>query len=94
MTKWYYKNSENYKRQSANISSPNFPYMSWLDYKRKFHIVKYYPTFNMYINYRSASNGGFVRFATLLLCRVPLMRHGRTSFITRSETAQLDRNFV
>ena len=52
MTKWYYKNSENYKRQSANISSPNFPYMSWLDYKRKFHIVKYYPTYNMYMNYR------------------------------------------
>lgn len=52
MTKWYYKNSENYKRQSANISSPNFPYMSWLDYKRKFRIVKYYPTYNMYINYR------------------------------------------
>lgn len=124
MTKWYYKNSENYKRQSANISSPNFPYMSWLEYKRKFHIVKYYPTYNMYINYRywcfansytplaveqtilknltsvylkcwpTASNGGFVRFATLLLCRVPLMWHGRTSFITRSETAQLDRNFV
>ena len=43
MTKWYYKNSENYKRQSANISSPNFPYMSWLEYKRKFRIVKYYP---------------------------------------------------
>ena len=123
MTKWYYKNSENYKRQSANISSPNFPYMSWLEYKRKFHIVKYYPTFNMYINYRywcfansytpfgggtnnpeksykrllemlADSNGGFVRFATLLLCRVPLMWHGRTSFITRSETAQFHRNFV
>ena len=28
------------------------PYMSWLDYKRIHHIVRYYPTFNMYMKYR------------------------------------------
>lgn len=27
-------------------------YLSWLEYKKLKHIVRYYPTYNMYIAYR------------------------------------------
>lgn len=40
----------NKQKKSNRITS--MPYYSWLDYKRKFHIVRYYPTQNMYIKYR------------------------------------------
>lgn len=30
----------------------DYPYLSWLDYKRRFRIVRYYPTPNMYIKYK------------------------------------------
>jgi hypothetical protein len=28
-------------------------YLSWLDYKKLMHVVRYYPTFNMYVIYRN-----------------------------------------
>lgn len=27
-------------------------YLSWLEYKKLLHVVRYYPTFNMYMAYR------------------------------------------
>lgn len=30
----------------------DYPYMSWLEYKRRFKIVRYYPTLNMYNTYK------------------------------------------
>lgn len=40
------------KLESAYDTATLNPYMSWLEYKRIHHIVRYYPTFNMYVRYR------------------------------------------
>lgn len=52
MTYYNYNSKRNYNRQPLKATTPNYPYMSWLDYKRLHHIVKYYPTEKMYINYK------------------------------------------
>ena len=52
MTYYNYNSEINYNRQPLRTTTPDYPYMSWLTYKRLHHIVKYYPTENMYINYK------------------------------------------
>ena len=52
MTYYNHNSERNYNRQSQRTTTPDYPYMSWLTYKRLHHIVKYYPTENMYITYK------------------------------------------
>lgn len=52
MTYYNYKSRNYNSKQPCKAVTPDFPYMSWLDYKRLHHIVKYYPTENMYLNYK------------------------------------------
>ncbi len=53
MTKQNYNNQiHKQARACAQKSMPDYPYFDWLSYKRQFHIVRYYPTLNMYLHYK------------------------------------------
>lgn len=41
-----------FEHKARKSTTPNYPHLSWLDYKRQNKIVRYYPTFKMYLNYR------------------------------------------
>lgn len=40
------------QKQSQKAQYPSGAYLSWLSYKRLFKIVRYYPTKQMYVNYK------------------------------------------